>query len=169
MKIILGSTSTHKLAAIAEACENLQIEANVKGVKTDSGINEQPVRLDETFKGALTRAEGAHKQSPDSTAIGIESGIFRFGEQNSHTLDLAIVVLITEDGRKIVTTSSGVEFPQQCVEEAGRRGFDTTSVGSVVTEQFGGDPTDPHSVLTDNKVTRTMTLVDAIVVALRQI
>jgi len=170
MKITLGSTSTHKLAAVRKACERLNLEIDVEGVKTNSGINEQPTGFDETFAGALTRAEEVWEQSPDSIALGIESGIFRFGHQEErHTLDLAVVVAITPEGRKIITTSSGVSFPEECVDEAERRGFNTITVGSVVTEQHGGDPTDPHSVLTNNQVSRTMTLVDAIVVALRQI
>lgn len=169
MKITLGSTSTHKLAAIREACERLNLQVDVAGVKTGSDINEQPVGFDETFTGALTRAEGVREQSPDSIALGVESGIFRFGQEERHTLDLAVIVAITPEGRKIITTSSGVSFPEVCVDEAERRGFDTTTVGSVVTEQHGGDPTDPHSVLTNNAVTRTATLVDALVVALKQL
>lgn len=80
-----------------------------------------------------------------------------------------MVVVLTSDDRKIVTTSSGVMFPEDCVDEAERRGFDTITVGSVVTEQYGGDPADPHSVLTNNAVTRTATLVDALITAFRQI
>jgi hypothetical protein len=55
------------------------------------------------------------------------------------------------------------------VEIAEERGFETTTVGSVITERLGGDPTDPHSVLTNGKVTRTMTLVDALTIALQQL
>ena len=169
MKIILGFTSTHKLAAVREACERLGLQFDVGGVKTSSGINEQPVGFEETSAGTLTRANGVQEQELDAIAVGIESGIFRFGQEERHTLDLAVVVVLTSDGRKIVTTSSGVSFPEDCVDEAERRGFDTTTVGSVVTEQHGGDPTDPHSVLTNNAVTRTATLIDALVVAFRQL
>lgn len=58
MKITLGSTSTHKLVAVIEAVERLSLQFTVRGVKTSSGINEQPVGFDETFAGALARAEG---------------------------------------------------------------------------------------------------------------
>lgn len=169
MKITLGSTSTHKLAAVREACERLGLQFDVGGVKTNSDTNEQPVGFDETFAGALARAEGVREQDADAIALGVESGIFRFGQEEHYTLDLAAVVVLTSDGKKIVTTSSGILFPEDCVEEAERRGFDTTTVGSVVTEQYGGDATDPHSVLTNKAVTRTATLVDALVVAFRQL
>ena len=169
MKIALGSTSKHKLDAVHEACQQLGLPIEIQGVKTSSGVNEQPVGFEETFEGALARAEEVQDQFPGVIALGIESGIFRLGENNIHTLDLAVIVLILPTGKKIVTTSSGVQFPEVCVREADRRGFDTTTVGSIVTEKFGGDPTDPHSVLTNGKVTRKKTLVDALVIALRQI
>ncbi len=165
MNITLGSTSTHKLDAVHQACQKLGLGAVVSGVKTSSGQNEQPVGFDETFGGALTRASSAKSQTPDSIAVGIESGIFRFGV----TLDIAVIVVLTPDGQQIVTTSEGIQFPEECVRLAEERGFKTTTVGSVITEQLGGDPTDPHSVLTKGKVTRTMTLVDALTTALQQL
>ena len=165
INIVLGSTSTHKLDAVQQACKKLGLEATVTGAKTSSGQNEQPVGLKETFDGALTRAVSARSQNPDSVAIGIESGIFRFGI----TLDIAIVVILTSDGRQIVTNSEGIQFPEEYVKTAEERGFKTTTVGSVITEQLGGDPTDPHSILTNGKVTRTMTLVNALMIALQQL
>ncbi len=168
MNITLGSTSSHKLEAVRKACQRLGVEAVVSGVKTSSGQNEQPVGFEETFNGALTRATAAKAEGAGSIAVGIESGIFRFGSP-SVTLDIAVIVVLTIDGRQIVTTSEGIRFPEEYVKVAEGRGFQNTTVGSVITEQLGGDPTDPHSVLTQGKVTRSMTLVDALVVALRQI
>jgi non-canonical (house-cleaning) NTP pyrophosphatase len=165
MKITLGSMSTHKLNAVRQACRELGFDFVVSGVKTSSGQNEQPVGFDETFGGALNRATSAKSQDHDSIAIGIESGIFRFGV----TLDIAVIVILTPDGRQIVTTSEGIEFPEEYVEIAEERGFETTTVGSVITERLSGDPTDPHSVLTKGKVTRTKTLVDALKTALHQL
>lgn len=168
MNITLGSTSTHKLDAVRQTCQKLGLRAVVSGAKTSSGQNDQPIGFDETFGGALTRATSAKSQNPDSIAIGIESGIFRFGATPT-TLDIAVIVVLTSDGRQIVTTSEGIQFPEECVQIAEERGFKTTTVGSIITEQLGGDPTDPHSVLTKGKVTRTMTLIGALVTALQQL
>jgi len=55
------------------------------------------------------------------------------------------------------------------VRIAEKRGFKTTTVGSIITEQLGGDPTDPHSTLTSGKISRTMTLIDAVATALQQV
>lgn len=169
LRIILGSTSRHKLDAVQQACAKLELTAIVSGIKTSSGQNEQPVGFDETLGGALTRATSAKEQEPESIAIGIESGIFNIKTNGPLTLDIAVVVVLTPDGRQIITTSEGIQFPQECVTIAESRGFKTTTVGTIVTEQYGGEPTDPHSVLTKGVVTRTMTLIDALMVALRQL
>lgn len=170
MRLTLGSTSAHKLDALRQACSILGHDAVViNGTKTSSGQNEQPVGFDETHNGAWRRAILAQKTDEGSIGVGIESGIFRFGKDKSLTLDIAVVVVLTVEGRRIITTSQGVEFPEEYVRIAEERGFAYTTVGSVITEKLGGDPTDPHSTLTNGKVTRSATLVDALVVALRQI
>jgi inosine/xanthosine triphosphatase len=168
MNITVGSTSAHKLEAVRQACQTLGLQAVVSGVKTSSGQNEQPVGFEETLSGALTRAISAQSQKPEEIAIGIESGIIRFNAE-SVTLDSAVIVILTTDGRRIITTSEGVQFPEEYVKIAEERGFKTTTVGTVITEHLGGDPTDPHSVLTKGTVTRTMTLVDALIIALQQL
>jgi len=166
MNIILGSTSTHKLDAVRQACQKIGLVVSVSGIKTSSGVNEQPVGFEETFKGALARANQARAKNKKALGIGIESGIFRF---DKITLDMAVIVLINQKGLRFVTTSPGFEFPEECVRIAEARGFETTTVGSIITEQFGGDPTDPHSVLSGGKVKRSATLIKSIVIGLRQI
>lgn len=170
IKIVLGSTSEHKLTAIKQVCEQLGLAAAVSGVKAPSGQNEQPVGLGETFQGALNRAQGAKAQAPEAIAVGIESGIFRAGNNESPlTIDLAVVVVLTPDGRRIVATTPGIEFPEDCVETAKERGFAATTTGSVIAEELGGDPTDPHSALTKGVVSRAKTLVAGLAIALSQL
>ena len=169
MKIILGSRSPHKLDALRQACVTLGLKATAVGVETSSGQNEQPVGFDETFAGALTRATSAREQKPCDISIGIESGIFRISGETPLTLDIAVVVILTKDGRQIVTTSEAVQFPEEYVDIAEERGFNNTTVGSIITEKVGGDPTDPHATLTKGTVTRTATLTKALVTALQQV
>ncbi len=163
--IVVGSMSAHKLDAVRKACELLSLDAAVSGVKTSSGQNEQPVGFEETFQGALTRAQGIRSPGDRSIAIGIESGILL---SENVTLDIAVVVVLTYDSR-IVTSSVGIQFPEGCNILAAQRGFKTTTVGSVVAEQLGGDPTDPHATITNGKITRSALLTDAIVAALSQL
>lgn len=169
INVVVGSISSHKLDAVRKACERLGMKASVSGVKTSSGQNEQPIGFEKTFAGALTRAESARKQDADAVAVGIESGIFVFSGAETFFVDTAVIVVITLDNRQIVTTSAGIVLPKECVKIAESRGFKLTTVGSVIAEKFGGDPADPHSILTNGKVSRTMILTDPLVTALGQI
>ncbi|MEI6042490.1 MAG: DUF84 family protein [bacterium] len=172
MKIIrvsLGSTSSQKLAAVVQAFEALDIEATITGVYASSEQNDQPVGHDETFKGALNRALRAQARDPGSMAIGIESGIIRFKAKKPTTQDVAVIVILTTEGRQIIKTSEGFEFPEDCVEIAKKRGFEATTVGSVIAEKFGGDPADPHFTLSDEKTSRTTIITKALVEALKEI
>jgi len=141
-----------------------------RGVTTSSHVNEQPEGFAEIFSGAVTRARSARTQRPGTIAIGIESGIICFNDIDFPiTFDIAIVVVYALDGRRIVTTSSAIPFPEDCVAAAKERGFATTTVGSVIAERFGGDPADPHLTLTGGKLSRKDTLTDALVAALKQL
>ena len=71
-------------------------------------------------------------------------------------------------GKRSWAVSAGVEFPQNSVKEAKRRGFDKTTVGSVIAES-GGEATDPHSFLTHGLVSRKDLLQQALRIALGQL
>jgi len=166
-RFILGSTSVHKLEAVRSACVKLGIDAVVSAVGVDSGQNEQPVGFEETLEGALARASFAKSCGEgDSIYVGVESGIINLSR--SSTIDLAVIVVLAGD-RRIVTTSAGIEFPQECVSIAHQRGFKTTTVGSIIAEKLGGDATDPHFTLTKGMVSRKSTLVQALMLALSQL
>lgn len=171
MKIYVGSLSDHKLLGTDLACQKLGWkDAVVCGVETDSGQNAQPVGFFQTFEGAFLRAQQAkHKREDWHLAIGIENGIFSFYTEDAITLDIAIVVVITPSGKIITTTSGGMQFPEPMVERAKAMGFETTTVGSVIAKELGGDGTDPHSILTQGKITRTELLAEAVYNALVQI
>lgn len=169
IKVVLGSTNAYKLDAVRKACEILGMKASVSGVKTSSGQNEQPVGFEKTFAGALTRAKSARTQNADAIAVGIESGIFVFDGGKPFFIDVAVIVVITLDNRQIITTSAGTAFPEDCVKIAESRGFESITVGSVIAEKFGGDSADPHSILTNGRVSRVMILTDALVTAFGQI
>ncbi len=165
MHIVVGSTSDLKITAVAEACYKLGIKATVSGGESFSRQNEQPKEMQETYLGALSRANDVAPENTDKIRVGIENGIFRF---RNITLDFAFVVVLLPGGRQIVTTSSGVVFPEQYVEEAEKQGFKTTTAGSIISKELGGDKTDPHSTLTENKISRKDLLVAALVFAFKQ-
>jgi len=163
--LMLGSTSVHKLEALKDACSRIGLDIDINSSSAESEVNAQPYGFDETYTGALNRARNAQKQSPDSPALGIENGVVPVGDK---FVDLAVVVVLMPDGKSFMSTSAGIEFPKEAVERARAKGFDTTTVGSVIAETMGGSGTDPHSFLTGGKVSRREILTHAIEAALSQ-
>jgi non-canonical (house-cleaning) NTP pyrophosphatase len=168
IKILVGSTSPHKIEAVRLACAQIGLVADVIGVNTDSHQYEQPLGIDSTFMGANIRAYFTLNDYPDCVCIGIESGIVCVGNYK-HYLDIAYIVIARSNAEPIVATTPSIEFPSEYYDEARKRGFKDTTVGSVIAEKLGGDPTDPYAALTKGRVTRVDTLVAGLVPALKQL
>ncbi len=171
-RIIVGTTNNLKLLAVGEACAKVGMRAAVSGVKVDSAQNEQPFSLEETFCGALTRAIRAKEKDvgfcEKTIYIGIENGVVDISPNWARFVDLA-VVMVLDGKREVSATSTGVAFPADCVIIAKKRGFETTTVGSVIAEKIGCDASDPHSALTHGHLSRQDTFVQALVAALSQL
>lgn len=172
LKIKLGSTSAQKFKAVEIACKYLSFDFTIEKVNAPSGQNEQPVGFTETFAGALSRARRAINSSPSDydIAIGIESGLFTINQSGRNTtLDVAIIVILTKSGKEIITTTPGFMFPEEYVGIAKGLGFEKNTVGQVIAENLGGDKTDPHSILSNGVITRQETLIEGLMIALKQI
>ncbi len=171
LNVLVGSTNSHELEAVGMACRNIGINAIVTGIATQSGQNEQPYGLDEGYEGAYARALAVYQQNPEAVAIGMEIFVVTFDQRRGapKTLDMAFIVILLHRYPTIITTSSGIIFPEEYLEEAFDYGLKETTVGSMIAKRHGGDGTDPHAILTGGKVTRQMTLVSALESALRQL
>jgi non-canonical (house-cleaning) NTP pyrophosphatase len=170
MNIILGSTSACKRAALVEACVRLGLTASIDTIRARSEQDLQPMGLDAMMRGARTRALCARSACPGSIAIGIENGIISGDSGNECVfLDLAALVMIAPPSREIMALSPGIEIPEKYVRIARERGFARTTVGSVIAENLGGDPTDPHSVLTKGMISRKEMLVNGLIAAFAQL
>ncbi|MDP3999017.1 MAG: inosine/xanthosine triphosphatase [bacterium] len=75
MKVKVGSTNNAKVSAVKEILVSYKdfAQAEVLGVKTESGVSDQPKSLEETLTGAMNRAKSAFLDCDYS--FGIESGL----------------------------------------------------------------------------------------------
>lgn len=127
MRIIVGTTSALKIEAVQAVFK----DSIITGVKTSSGVPEQPIE-DQTETGANNRLREARRLRPDADMyIGIENGIFY---DNGNYIDKAIVIIENKDGEQQSACSLGVVFPEEFFLEAQRRGFDSITVGQVMFE-----------------------------------
>lgn len=133
MKLILTSTSEVKVRAVREALSEVGWSSiEVAPVKASSGVSEQPFG-DETLVGARNRILSAKLiDSSGDLYTSIENGLFTAGPKY---FDRAIIVVQTRT-TEVIFESIAVEFPARYVEEARRRGFNSTTVGRVMME-FG--------------------------------
>lgn len=191
--VVVGSTNEMKINAVRRAVDKVLGPLSgaglreVRGFAAASDVNEQPEGLEETARGARSRADGAASSvQRDGLYVGIENGIVPIGIVPTGELllglevvddlwvDLAVVhaeLWVQNRAFVGVGTSTGVVFPTEYVEEARARpgGFTRHTVGSVIAERLGGDPQDPHSTLTNGRLKRVDTLVPAVVAALSAI
>ncbi|HEX7042188.1 MAG TPA: DUF84 family protein [Patescibacteria group bacterium] len=174
LEVVVASKSEQKLEptrVVFRGRRFRKYDITVRGVAAKSGINEQPIGDIETEIGARTRLHHAKELAPLADVwIGMESGIrdvvTRRGTKHE---DFAFVISQDRNAHSGVATTSAVEFPDNAYQEAKRRGFDTTTVGSVIAEMTGCDGTDPHSYLTDGKKPRKKLLERAIRQAVKQL
>lgn len=90
------------------------------------------------------------------------------GEGSNIWLDLAVVVLRTRT-QEFIATSTGIRFPTKYVEEAKRKGFKTTTVGSVIARRNKDvDKADPHCFLTKGLLPRRLLVRNAVLAAVAQ-
>jgi len=165
MIVALGSTNIIKREAVRIACATAGLDVTILGFAAASGVNAQPVGHEETLAGARNRAFAARAVCPKAEiAIGIENGLCIDGEG---WVDIAVVVLLTSDGKQAILLSPSVPFPIAFVEEARARGFATTTVGAVMAERVGSDPHDPHPFLTGGMKTRKDLLIETLVKGVR--
>lgn len=170
MKIYVGNSGISEAKAIAAAMKRAAIKRfEVVSVDTVVEQNRQPVGLDETLRIALARADFVKcKKGQHVYAMGIENGIIRSAELKV-TLDLAVIALLTPKGKRLITTSTGIVFPEAFVNEAQDAGFENNTAGERIIKARGEASNDPHLMLTKGGLSRKDLLIGAVFTLLLQL
>lgn len=171
LPVLVGSKSNKKVDPAGMARDRVftNVSGVVEGRSASSGINEQPEGNKETLEGALNREKCIKQETEKMRAatIAIESGEIPIEIQGEERyFDFAWVVATDPSGRNYLARSSGVEFDKKYVNLARKKGFETTTIGSVIAEESereGGevDGTDPQKTLTNFLVSRRRSLEHA--------
>lgn len=109
-----GTTNLAKLEALREILADYpHLKSSlVEGVKTDSGVADQPRTLEDTVRGAINRAKSAKDQV--DYGVGIESGMMAVPFTKSGYMDVCAAAIY--DGSDVhVGLSSAWEFPDPTV------------------------------------------------------
>ncbi len=164
IRIVVGSTSPIKIAAIQEAAEQLGLRVTVHGIDADSGELSQPLAF-RTMHGALTRAQEVSMMPEWDMAIGIENGI---SLESQVFVDLAYVAILMPDGSSTLEPSESVPVPTDlalAVLSCKQR----QTIGQLEAARSGCDHADPHRVWTNGRTDRKTILVAAVQKALKRV
>lgn len=174
----VGSTSTHKRGGLLDALErkgHLLSEGTPQLVIVDalSGVPRQPFGQNEGIRGAENRCFHTIRTHQDlEFAVGVESFV---DVGRTKAFEQTAIFLGRRNDRRekagwVVTLSVAIEVPHDLAEKALRSGLPKPpTVGELIAEKFGGDPTDPIATLTKGRLTRRMVIADAIFAALVQL
>lgn len=146
LTITVASKSKIKLSVVSGFFADVTNHVLVTGVDVSSGVNEQPVGIEEILLGAETRLDNAQKLVESDFYIAIESGII-FNDKIGEWYDVAIAVGRYKN-HQFEGLSNYLKFPTDAVLAAKSSGFDTTTVGQVLFETgVVADAKDPHKSL----------------------
>lgn len=110
MIVSVGSTNPTKIEPVREVFSHHFKNCVIKGISVSSGIAEQPMDIDEMYKGALNRARNALKAVKGAEyGVGIEGGLHKhsFG-----WFEHSIVVIINKKGHIGIGASGGLVLPE---------------------------------------------------------
>lgn len=110
MIVAVGSTNPTKIQPVEHIFSHHFKGCIVRGVTVPSGVSEQPMDIDEMYKGALNRAKNALKKTKGAEyGVGIEGGLHKhsFG-----WFEHSIVVIVNTEGQIGIGATGGLVLPE---------------------------------------------------------
>ena len=180
MKVVCGTENVAKIASVKRALEKIQgiysqekgvkssklewEELIVVGVKTSSGVSDQPKDEHETIQGAKNRALAA-LQSDESAdfGIGIESGISKVGDQS---FEGGWIVVVDKKGEMGLASSNRYELRKPILDILSVDGKELSDAVSMLTGITDVKSTLGMSgVISNGLIDRSDSYVDAAILA----
>lgn len=157
--VYMSTESELKHAAVTSAMERVGISVDVDGTKVASGVDEQPMTMDETYQGAMNRHRAL--RALGNTAdyyVTIESGMAQ-PHYAAGTHGCNAVIIEPAGGEPQVGFAIDVEFPQAVLDMVPSQYSD---YGTWAKQVHGATEKDPYPYFTDGHVTRRKTIEDAV-------
>lgn len=156
--LYMSTESKIKHTAASRAMRKAGIPVRVGGKKVDSGVNEQPLTIEETYEGAMNRHAHLKELGVKATYYAtIESG--QHPAHKDHSLFGCSVVALEKAGEAIhVGIDLDLEFPQTMLDKVPSVYPD---LGVLVQQEYGAVEKDPFPYFTNGKLTRREVLEKA--------
>ncbi len=150
--VYLSSESAIKMRSVAHGLRELNKRVRVRGVKTASGVSEEPRSFDETFEGAKNRLENLRRAVSDQYdyLCSIEGGIAKLISGRGY-YDVHVCIIEDAQGRQGHAVESSIEYPQDVIDLVPGTYAD---LGVWAQQVFGYKEKDPILPLTHGKIPR---------------
>ena len=169
IKVVVGSQNPVKINGVKRAFSYYYSNVEVLAVKPVSNVPPQPITLEETVLGAVSRGYNALLEVENADyGVGIEAGFIRFPSTITGFLDVQIAAIVDREGYVTIGTSQAFEFPSEAVSEVIRG--DVIESEEVISRITGiieiGDKMGAIGYLTKGKILREDLTVQAVISAL---
>lgn len=153
--VYMSTESPIKHRAIAAVMERIGIPVQIDGRKLESGVEEQPLSMDDTYLGAKNRHEALRNLGVKADYLAtVESGLHQVHQDLG--MYGCVAVIIERIGEKAhAGFSIDIEYPQEVLDLVPSVYAD---IGVWAQEARGAEEKDPYFALTGGKITRQDTI-----------
>ena len=153
--VYMSTESGIKHRAVAAVMQRIGIPVRVEGRKLESGVEEQPLSMDETYLGARNRHNALRELGMQADYFAtVESGLHRVHQDLGMYGCVAVIIeRVGEDPH--AGFSIDVEYPQEILDVVPSVYPD---VGTWAQEARGATEKDPYEALTEGRITRQDTI-----------
>jgi len=158
--LLVSSESPVKHQALSRGLRRAGIRTRVAGKKVASGVNEQPMSIEESYDGAVTRHANLTKElTPDVAYLAtIESG-YHTAHKDHNAFGCSAIIIEQVGGEQKIGVDLDIEFPRSMTDRIPR---DYPDIGVLVQQEYGSKVKDPYPYFTGGKLTRARVLENAV-------
>jgi non-canonical (house-cleaning) NTP pyrophosphatase len=158
--LLVSSESPVKHQALSRGLRRAGIRTRVVGKKVASGVNEQPISIEESYEGAVTRHANLKQiVTPGATYLAtIESG-YHTVHKDHNAFGCSAIIIEQVGGEQKIGVDLDVEFPRSMTD---RIPHDYPDIGVLVQQEYGSTLKDPYPYFTGGKMTRARVLENAV-------
>lgn len=159
--LAVSSESPVKHLALSRGLRRAGIRTRVVGVKVASGVNEQPISIEESYEGAVNRHANL-KTLPEASSAAylatIESG-YHTAHKDHNAFGCSALVIEKVNGEQKIGVDLDIEFPRSMTDKIPHEYPD---IGVLVQQEYGSKLKDPYPYFTGGKLTRARVLENAV-------
>ena len=159
--LAVSSESPVKHLALSRGLRRAGIRTRVVGVKVASGVNEQPISIEESYEGAVNRHANL-KTLPEASSAAylatIESG-YHTAHKDHNAFGCSALVIEKVNGEQKIGVDLDIEFPRSMTDKIPHEYPD---IGVLVQQEYGSKLKDPYPYFTCGKLKRARVLENAV-------